>query len=146
MATNRITIDTRPDGVFRVLSDPASYPRWVVGASEIRDVEGRWPEPGSRIHHSVGWGPLRLEDNTESLAMDKDRRLVLEARARPLGRARVELILRPTDGGTEVTMIEQVVSPPLVALLNPVLDPLIHARNVETLRRLRGLIRQVASR
>lgn len=140
MARNCTVVSATPEEVFAVLADPSYYPRWVVGAKEIRGVEGRWPEPGSTFHHSIGLGPLTLADSTESVEVEPPLRLVLEARGRPLGRARVELTLRPVDGGTEVTMDERASSPPLARLLNPVLDPFVHARNTESLRRLRNLV------
>jgi hypothetical protein len=40
------------------------------------------------------------------------------------------------DGGTEVTMEEQLVSGPAALLPRPVKDAMLHARNVEALNRL----------
>jgi hypothetical protein len=40
------------------------------------------------------------------------------------------------DGGTEVVMEEQAVSGPATLMPKAVQDPLLHARNVEALRRL----------
>ncbi len=61
---------------------------------------------------------------------------MLEARGRPLGMARVELLLEAVEGATKVTMIEEATRPAAVRAMNPVLDPLAHSRNTETLRRL----------
>jgi hypothetical protein len=108
----------------------------VVGAKEVRAADAAWPEPGARFHHSIGWGPFELQDDTKSLDVHPPRRLVMEARARPLGRAVVELLLEPSGRGTRVTMAERVVSPRLARWGNPALAPLIRWRNAESLRRL----------
>ncbi|GAC1316611.1 MAG: SRPBCC family protein [Acidimicrobiales bacterium] len=136
MARNASMIPVPPEQVFAVLADPFRYHEWVVGAKEVRGVDGDWPEPGSVFHHSLGMGPLTLQDNTECLEVDAPRRIVLEARARPLGRARIEIRLVAVPEGTRVTMDEVVVSPPLMKLAGPLMDPLMHLRNVEALRRL----------
>lgn len=136
MARNQTVVHAPIDQVFAVLADPYRYHEWVVGAKEVRGADGPWPAVGSVFHHSLGVGPLTLHDNTECLELDAPHRIVLEARGRPLGRARVEIRLLSVPEGTEVTMDEVAVSPPLVKLLGPILDPLIHIRNVEALRRL----------
>lgn len=136
MARTQTTVPAPIERVFAVLADPYRYHEWVVGAKEIRDADAGWPAPGSIFHHSIGEGPLTLKDNTQCLEVDAPTRIVLEARARPLGRARVDIRLEQVDGGTQVVMEEEATSPPLMKLLNPVFDPLVHLRNVESLRRL----------
>jgi hypothetical protein len=79
------------------------------------------------------------------LECDPFRRLVLEARVRPFGRARVELELAVSDGGTRIMMTEDPVSPSLLRATKRLFDPLIHVRNVEALRRLANLVSEVAS-
>jgi hypothetical protein len=106
----------------------------------VRDVDSEWPQPGSRFHHSVGLRPLTLSDHTKVLDVDPLRRLVLEAKARPLGTARVELVLTPTGSGTHVTMVEEPADPFTWLLTsNPVAQRLLRLRNDEALRRLRRL-------
>lgn len=136
MAKNERTIDASPDQIWAVLADAMSFERWVVGAKDIRTADGTWPEPGSHLHHTVGFGPLQLKDNTKVLEADPPRRLVMEARGRPLGIAQIEMLLEPAGSGTKVTMIEHPVRPGPVKALGPCLDPLVHSRNTETLRRL----------
>ena len=136
MACNERTIDATPEQIWAVLADARSYARWVVGAKDIRTVDDTWPEPGSRLHHTVGFGPLQLKDNTKVLECEAPRLLVMEARGRPVGIARIELRLEPQGSGTKVTMIEYALRPDPVKLMNPALDPLIHSRNTESLRRL----------
>jgi uncharacterized protein YndB with AHSA1/START domain len=139
MARNRIHMEVPPERVFDVLSDPYCYDDWVVGAKDIRGVEGPWPEPGSRFHHTVGVGPLNLDDHTEVLACRAPQHLVLQAKARPMGTARVEMQLEAEGAGTRVTMIEKAGDRLSSVVFNPVMDRLVHKRNDEALRRLKAL-------
>jgi uncharacterized protein YndB with AHSA1/START domain len=122
--------------VFEVVSDPRTYPDWLVGAREVRSVDADWPRPGSRFHHRVGLvGPLTIPDSTSSLEVDAPTRLLLEVRARPLVKGRVEFTLAPVgDERTRITMSETVIG--RVAPLAPVLDPGIEARNRASLNAL----------
>ena len=95
MASNQVEIAASPERVFRTLADPASYPQWVVGARELRDADPEFPEPGSRFHHRVGWGPLAVADHTEVLDAHPPYRIELRARSRPLGTARGPCDFRP---------------------------------------------------
>lgn len=139
MARTTTQIAASPARVFTVLADPWSYPRWVVGCKQIRGVEGDWPAPGSTFHHAVGMGPLTVHDSTTVTEARPGARLVLRARARPTGVARVEVDLAPRDGGTQVTITEVPVEGPPALLHNPVQDWLIDRRNREGLRRLKQL-------
>ncbi len=139
MATTRVHIAASLDEVFAVLADPEAYGYWVVGSDTIRDADVSWPEVGSRFHHRVGFGLLKLNDHTEVLEADPPNRLVLRARTRPLATAEIRLILTARGHGTEVTMIERAGDPLSRLVLNPFTDPLVHLRNVESLRRLRRI-------
>lgn len=137
-------MDAPVGAIWAVLADAHSYSLWVVGAKEIRAVEGPWPEPGSKFQHTVGMGLLTLQDNTKSLAVEEGRHLGMEARARPVGRARVDFWLSPCKGGTNVRIQEAVVSPAVMRTLNPLFAPLIRSRNARTLRRLANVVRTSA--
>lgn len=119
--------------VFAALSDPRTYPEWLVGARSIRHVEDGWPRVGTRFHHRVGLlGPLTVEDHGESLPVEGPNRLAMSVRARPLGSARVVFAVAPVPavGGTPSSRIEfdeEVVG--IMAPLRPVLDPLVKVRN-----------------
>ncbi len=126
--------------VWALLADGRKYADWVVGAKRVRAVDPEWPAVGSKFHHTVGVWPFHLRDNTAVLECDEGRRLVLEARLRPLGRAQIEMILRPSDGGTAVVMREWPSSPALARMAAPVFEPAIHLRNVEALRRLESAL------
>jgi hypothetical protein len=65
---------------------------------------------------------------------------VIEARARPLGKARVDFTLTPVHDGTRVTIDETFVSPLIMRMLNPLFARLIRSRNDETLRRLARVV------
>ncbi len=136
MSKNRLVIEAPPEAVFAVLADARSYRHWVVGAHEIRGVEGEWPAVGSRFFHTVGVGPFKTKDNTMVTAVEPNRRLELEARARPAGVARVVFTLRPVAGGTEIEIEEYPIRGAAKLLHSPIQDAVIKARNAETLRRL----------
>jgi uncharacterized protein YndB with AHSA1/START domain len=141
MAVVHAHLDQPSAAIFSVLSDPWRYADWVVGAKRIRGVDSTWPEPGSRFHHRVGVGPLTIEDSTVVEAYNPPNRLVLRARARPAGIARVTITLVPTrDGGTDVELEEYPVGGPARWIHNPLLDALIAARNRKSLRELERLV------
>lgn len=123
---------------WSVLADPTTYPRWLVGAVEILSVDDRWPAPGTSFRHRVGLGgPVTTEDSTSVKDVDEPRQIVLEARARPFGRAHVEIEIRARGATCQVAMREGMLSP--LTPLTPVAQPVIKARNRESLRRLREL-------
>jgi hypothetical protein len=137
MTEVRGQVHASSDRVFAELADGWAYVGWVVGASHIRDVDANWPEVGSKIHHMVGVWPLAVSDDTESLACEPGRRLLLVARGWPLGEATVEILLESLGPSvTEVTIREAPTAGPGHWLDNPLLRLLLRLRNRETLRRL----------
>jgi uncharacterized protein YndB with AHSA1/START domain len=139
MAYTEAYINVPPATVFAVLSDPSNYPKWVVGARKIRDADAHFPAVGARFHHQVGVAPLVLNDHTEVLQNEPSARLVLRAKTRPFGTARVDLGLLAEGAGTRVRMTEVAGDAPSRVLLNRLSDPLVHARNVRSLARLKRL-------
>ena len=73
MATTKRRMQATPGEVFGVLSDPRGYAYWVLGSRAVRDAESDWPAKGSRFHHTVGFGPLRLRDHTSVEEVRPDR-------------------------------------------------------------------------
>ncbi len=140
MAVTHAQIAASPDEVFAVLANAGNYGDWVVGSDTIRDADPTWPKVGSRFHHRVGVGFLKVNDHTEVLEVQAPHRLVMQARARPLGTAKVTLLLAEHDGGTQVTMIEVAGDSLSRLALNRITDPFIHLRNVEALRRLKRIV------
>lgn len=129
-----------PEAVFGVLADGCRYADWVVGAKKIRDADASWPEPGSRFHHTVGIGPLTIDDSSSVEEVDPPRSITLKVRARPAGVGRVRVELSPAeDGGTDITMSEEAVSGLAARIDNPVQRALLKGRNIEALRRLANL-------
>ncbi len=144
MATNERFMPVPPGAVWAALADPGGYGYWVVGSKEIRDADPGWPAPGTKIHHTVGVGPLRLQDHTEVQEAEPPRRLQLRAKGRPFGTAKITLELQPRDGGTQVSISERPDGPTAVLNLNPLVHVLTKLRNAKSLMRLEELARREA--
>jgi uncharacterized protein YndB with AHSA1/START domain len=140
MSTNTRVMAGTPDQVWNVLADGWLYPLWVVGASRMREVDESWPDPGARLHHSVGTWPLLLDDDTEVIEAVPGSRLVLHAHAWPAGRAEVRISIRPLGAETEVVIEEQANAGPGALVPRAAQDPVLAWRNTETLRRLAFLV------
>jgi uncharacterized protein YndB with AHSA1/START domain len=144
VSTNTRFMLVPPEAVWEALSDAQAYGYWVVGSKVIREADPHWPQPGSKIHHTVGIGPLELSDHTESIEAERPRRLQLRAKGRPLGTARVTLDMVPKAGGTLVRMVENPDGPFRPLALVPPLQIFSKLRNAESLMRLEELaLRQV---
>jgi uncharacterized protein YndB with AHSA1/START domain len=127
------------EAVWDVLADPQSYGYWVAGSKAIRDAEPDWPAPGSKFHHTIGFGPLALADHTVALEAERPHRFRLRAKGRPAGTATVTLELARTHGGTLVTMSENPDGVFGLLSLNPLLQAFTRIRNAESLMRLEEL-------
>ena len=137
MATNSRTMaGVSPAQVFAVLRDGSTYAHWVVGTRAIRAVDAGWPEVGSALHYTVGYGPLRHDDRTLSTCYEPPGRLCLQAQAWPAGSAAIELSVEDVAGGCRVSIREEPDRGLAKTLHNPLLDLAVKVRNVETLRRL----------
>lgn len=139
MATVEKWVPAPVADVWAVLADPRSYAFWVVGSHDIRGVEGDWPQPGARFHHTQGHGPLKISDDTTVLECEAPHRLLMEVRVRPLVVGHVELELRPEREGTCVTMTETAGGGLAGLVPSPFKDPLLALRNTDALRRLAGM-------
>ena len=146
MGCTDILIDASPDDVFAILADGHTYSEWVVGAKRIRAVDHSWPAPGSLLHHSIGAGPFTLDDTTEVIECEAPNRLVLEARVRPTGVARVVLQLIEEGSATRVQMEEAPVGGPARFLPSWIADPVVDRRNDRALARLKDMVEQRSSR
>jgi uncharacterized protein YndB with AHSA1/START domain len=131
-----------PEAVWAVLADPGGYEYWVVGSKAIRDADADFPSPGTRFHHTIGFGPLTLRDHTEVLDAEPPQRMRMRAKSRPLGQATVTMRLTPEEGGTTVEMVEHPAGPFAVLALNPLVHVLTKLRNARSLMRLEDLARQ----
>jgi uncharacterized protein YndB with AHSA1/START domain len=139
LARNERIIKGSPRDVFDVLSDPRGYAYWVLGSMAIRDADPNWPAQGSRLHHTVGVGRLRIRDHTTVEAVESDAYLQLKADAGPMGSARVKLSLEEVEGGTRVTMVEDPADKATAFLFMPLTHLLMRGRNLRSLDRLAEL-------
>ncbi|WP_426187479.1 SRPBCC family protein [Microbacterium sp. TWP3-1-2b2] len=136
MSRNVRRMSCPPEAVFRVLADGWLYPSWVVGASRMRDVDAAWPQPGAKLHHSVGVWPALLNDNTSTVSWNPPRQMVMTARGWPIGEARVTIDVKPFGDGCLVRIQEEAVSGPAKAMPRALTDVVLQWRNAETLHRL----------
>jgi uncharacterized protein YndB with AHSA1/START domain len=142
MATVTATIRTSPSVVFGVLADGWLYSNWVVGTSHMRAVEKDWPAVGTRLHHAAGIWPIVARDESVVEEMEPNRRLVLTAKGRPLGEARVVIELVATGEHTLITMTETPTAGPGKWAHNPLSEAILVRRNVESLARLAAISEQ----
>jgi uncharacterized protein YndB with AHSA1/START domain len=142
MAVNDIHIDTAPDRVFAVLADWRGYGDWVVGSRYMRGADPGFPAAGTRFHHQVGVGPLHLNDHTQVLEVAQPHKLVLKAKARPLGTAIVDITIKEEGNGSHVTMREDPGDTLTAVVFNPLTHLMVRGRNVESLQRLKRLCEQ----
>lgn len=114
---------------------------YVVGARTIRSFDPRWPEEGAVAHHTVGVAPFVLRDFTVVNTCAPPHLLVLDAKVRPLGTARITFLLKEDPVGTLLSVEESPLSG-LFALpiLRQITGGLIRLRNVEMCRRLRKMV------
>lgn len=139
MASNERFMPVPPEAVWDSLADPAAYGYWVVGSKEIRDADPAWPAPGSKFHHTIGFGPFEIRDHTVALEAERPRLMRLRAKGRPLGTARVTLEMTAFDEGTLVKMTENPDGVTSLLALNPIVQLLTIGRNAESLMRLEEL-------
>jgi uncharacterized protein YndB with AHSA1/START domain len=139
-------LNATADEAFAVLIDPTTYPRWLVGAAAIRDVDPGWPAPGSRFHHVVGMGPIRVADTTEVLEVEDGALLRLKVRARPWISAVATFRVVGADRTCVVTLEEEPAVKAIGTLVRPVMDPMTHVRNHRSLRLLAAVVEEGAPR
>lgn len=128
------------NAVWDVLIDPSTYPDWLVGAADVRDIDDDWPNVGARFQHRVGFGRLSIPDHSEVLDIEPGRLLRLAVKARPFVSAVATFELLSDATGTVVTLEEEP-GPRLIGnLVRPMMDPSIHIRNHRSLRHLDVLV------
>jgi uncharacterized protein YndB with AHSA1/START domain len=136
MASADLVIEADRDAVWAAVADPTTYPSWLIGAKLIRSVDQDWPSPGTRFHHRVGFGPITFDDHTTVVEVDPSRLLALRIRATFALQAIARFELSDHDRGTQVRFEEEPARRIIGNLVRPVLDPMTHARNAASLRRL----------
>lgn len=111
----------------------------MVGSKRIRSADADWPAVGTKFEHTVGFGPIEVNDHTAVIESDPPRLLKLKAKARPLGTALVTMQIERDGAGSRVTMIEDAGDTLTAFVFNPLTHLLVRGRNVESLNRLREL-------
>jgi uncharacterized protein YndB with AHSA1/START domain len=143
MSFNSRVIAAPVDAVWEALVDPDTYPRWLIGAEEIRRVDGDWPAPGSSFHHRVGIWKLTVPDRSEVRSIEPGECLSLTVKARPFLSAIATFRLYPVRDAAATTVVTLEETPQLRwlgGLIAPLLEPSIHLRNQRSLRRLEGYL------
>lgn len=144
MTTATIEVGAPIDLAYRIVADPKTYPRWLVGAHEIPQVDAGFPAPGTAFHHRIGFGPFVLPGSTTSERAEPPRRLDLRAGMGPLGAATVSFrLVAQGPASTRVEVDEEFVAGPvhwLWKLARPVLVTLLWGRNAVSLTALRSVI------
>lgn len=138
LVVTRDTTATRQQ-VWDQMADGWTYSQWVVGNSRMRAVDADWPARGSAIHHSVGVWPFLLDDETRVEDCEPQRKLVLIAKGRPIGLARITLRLTDIDTGCRIEMSEIPISAPLKWLPDRASLAAAYPRNRECTWRLAAL-------
>jgi hypothetical protein len=136
MTENECLIHASVEDVFAILTDGWTYAAWVVGASRMREVEPGFPQPGRSIHHSIGVWPLLINDLTTAVQYEPLRLLQLKVRAWPTGEGLVDFEASDRAGDCHLIMREAATKGPATLIPAAVTDPVLHARNDETLKRL----------
>jgi len=143
-----VSIDADRETVFDHLVEPRTYPFWLTGAQEIREVDDDWPRVGSGFAHRVGLGPIQVHDTTTVVEIEAPTELVLHAAIGPIGSASVRFRLigsHPTEVVFEETPATGTVRLVSLTLGRLLVRTSIWGRNRVSLERLKQLIEGTAS-
>jgi uncharacterized protein YndB with AHSA1/START domain len=143
--TSSVEIEASPREVFDALADARTYPKWLVGAKRIRRVEQDWPVEGSSFHHTVGAGPIVINDRTTIVSFQRPHELRLRAGVGPLGQAFVRFSVDEVQATrSKVTFDEEPASGLLklawTTLGRPLMRLGIWGRNAVSLDQLRAYV------
>lgn len=140
MTTVSRVVQRSADEVFAVLGNGWLNGSWEMGTARIRAVDPGWPTAGSRLHHSTGVWPILINDATTVLDHDPPRRLVLQARVRPVGVFGVTIEVVPLHRGCRIDITATVVGGMLRLVPTVLTSILLRLRNRESLNRLAVII------
>ena len=133
-------IERSPETVWAVLEDPRLYAEWVVGTSESKPADGRWPQVGARLTYVLGRGRLAYEGRTVVRRMERPRWLELEADSGRLGTARIAIEVRAWGAHSLVLVDEHPLRGLGGALHTAPLEVLIQLRHRKMLARLAEVV------
>ncbi|MFD7702061.1 SRPBCC family protein [Streptomyces caelestis] len=136
MAVRHHLVRTSPQSVWAVLEDGTRYADWVVGTSSSKPVRGHWPQLGSAIGYEVRFGPLSLSNETVVRRCLPGEMLELEAKAGPLGTARIAIELRSWGDHCLVIVDEHPLKGAGGTVHNAAVEALIQIRHRTMLARL----------
>ncbi|MFE5399877.1 SRPBCC family protein [Streptomyces sp. NPDC056580] len=94
MAVRHRLIKTSPARVWQVLADGSRYAQWVVGTAASQPKDGEWPQESASISYQIRLGPFEVGNETVVRRCVEGSVLELEAKAGPLGTARICIELR----------------------------------------------------
>lgn len=96
----------RPEAVWAALTEPMSYPRWLVGVKDVLWVDEAWPQPGAGVDYLFRWGPFSLRGRVTVLEAQRPGHLRLRWKRRLLGDAVAEFTIVQTADGCVVDLAE----------------------------------------
>jgi hypothetical protein len=143
MAVRNALVRADSSAVWAVLADGHSYDQWVVGTQTVRSVDPGWPQEGTSLHYTVGFGRLQLNDRTTVRLVELGKSLELEAMVRPIGSVRISIQVLRWGEDSVVVLDEHPLRGPSWALENPITELAMTLRNRAMLHRL---VRVVESR
>jgi len=136
MARNRRLILSSPSEVWSLLSDGRRYGEWVTGTQQVLAADPDWPEVGARLQVRVGVGPLALDDTCVVRICEPQHRLELEAKADPLGAARIAMKLIRWGDNTLLTLDWHPLRGPGIRMHGLPVDYVVAVRNGMMLTKL----------
>ncbi|MET9150550.1 SRPBCC family protein [Streptomyces griseoflavus] len=139
MAVRHRLIKASPRSVWAVLEDGTRYADWVVGTSSSEPVRGHWPQLGSAIGYEIRLGPVALHNETVVRRCVPGEVLELEAKAGPLGTARIGIEVHTWGDHTLVKVDEHPLRGAGGRLHNVAVEALIQIRHRAMLARLAEL-------
>ncbi len=139
MAVRHRLIKASPRSVWAVLEDGTRYADWVVGTSSSEPVRGHWPQLGSAIGYEIRLGPVTLHNETVVRRLVPGELLELEAKAGPLGTARIAIEVHTWGDYSLVKVDEHPLRGAGGRVHNVVVEALIQIRHRAMLARLAEL-------
>jgi len=143
MAVRQQLIERRPEQVWEVLADPATYSRWVVGVADSEPGGGAWPDVGAELAYRVVLGPWTGSGRTTVRRSQAPDALELEVDSGPLGTARIAVEIRPWGRAESIVVLdEHPLRGPAGSLHNVAIDAFLQVRHRGMLGRLAQVVEQ----